>query len=142
MAELKNIPTEILVVAAAVTNERGELLLQKRGPNGRHAGLWEFPGGKVEIGETPENALVRELEEELGVRIDSRYLEKFGSASEAAAGGYPAIVMILYKTGILPGEPVARQQQEWGWFDRDRARQLPMPAVDLELLAELAGHAS
>lgn len=138
MAELKNIPTEIFVVAAVVTNESGELLLQKRGPGGRHAGLWEFPGGKVESGETPENALVRELEEELDLRIDSGILELVGTASEAADEEHPAIVMNLYRAGVLRERPVARQQQEWGWFSHDRAARLPMPTVDLELLALMA----
>ena len=67
-AELQDFPTAIRVVAAAITLEDGRILLQKRAPGTRHAGLWEFPGGKIEAGETPENALIREIEEELGLR--------------------------------------------------------------------------
>lgn len=62
----------LLVVAAALIDADGRVLLQKRPPGGSMADLWEFPGGKVETGETPEAALIRELEEELGIRTHAR----------------------------------------------------------------------
>ena len=137
MAELKNIPTEISVVAAALTTGEGRFLLQRRGPGGRHGGLWEFPGGKVEEGENPQDALIRELEEELGVQADPDSLVLSGSAREEGTGAFPAIVMSLYRVGAWSGEPVGRQGQEWGWFGLDQATLLPMPAVAVSLLDRL-----
>jgi len=134
---LKEIPTEIHVVAAAITNGSGAFLLQRRGPAGRHAGLWEFPGGKVEAHETPEIALVREIEEELGMLLESTGLAWAGVAREAGEGEFPAIVMTLYRIGNWTGEPEGRQAQEWGWFDLAEAARLAMPAMDIALLAQL-----
>ena len=135
--ELKNIPTAIGVVAAAITLEDERILLQRRAPGTRHAGLWEFPGGKVEAGETPENALIREIEEELALVIDSRRLALLGSAREAASGEFPAIVMSLYKVGSWSGAPVGRHGQEWGWFDAQEAHALPKPPLDVALFETL-----
>ena len=132
-AELQDFPTAIRVVAAAITLEDGRILLQKRAPGTRHAGLWEFPGGKIEAGETPENALIREIEEELGLSLDSRRLAFAGSAEEGAAGDFPPIVMTLYKVAEWSGEPRARHGQEWGWFAAKEARLLPKPPIDVAL---------
>ena len=134
---LKNFPTEISVVAAAITFQDGRILMQKRGPAGRHAGLWEFPGGKVEAGESPENALIREIEEELGLRLDAARLSPVGTAEEPAEGEFPAIVMTLYKAGAWCGEPAALQGQEWSWFSPAQAARLAMPAMDVALLERL-----
>jgi 8-oxo-dGTP diphosphatase len=116
---LKKNPTEIHVVAAGLTTEGGKFLLQRRGPGGRHGGLWEFPGGKVEPDENPENALIRELEEELGVAIAPSAMGFFGTAREESSGEYPAIVMSLYTASVFEGDPEGRQGQEWGWFGLD-----------------------
>jgi len=137
LPELKDFPTEIHVVAAALTTVDGRFLLQRRGPGGRHGGLWEFPGGKVDDGETPENALIREIEEELGLSLDPDSLLLAGSAREESAGNFPAIVMSLYIIGAWSGDPVGRQGQKWGWFGPDEAALLPMPPVDVELLDRL-----
>ena len=67
----------LLVVAAALINERGEFLLAQRPPDKRLAGKWEFPGGKVEAGESPEMALTREIREELGITIESQHMQPF-----------------------------------------------------------------
>jgi 8-oxo-dGTP diphosphatase len=134
---LKNIPTEIVVVAAAITLQDGRILMQKRGPGRRHAGLWEFPGGKVEAGESPENALIREIEEELGLRLDPAALSRAGMAEEPAEGDFPAIVMTLYRAAAWCGEPAALQGQQWGWFSLAQAARLAMPAMDVALLERL-----
>ena len=126
------------MVAGALTTETGLVLLQKRAPGGRHGGLWEFPGGKVESGENPEKALIRELEEELGVTPDPSATVLVGSAREETDGSFPAIVMSLYTVRAWRGDPVAPQGQEWGWFTPGEAGSLAMPAVDVALLGRLA----
>ena len=136
-ADLKEIPTEIPVVAAAITIEDQRILLQRRGSGGRHAGLWEFPGGKVEADETPENALIREIEEELGLVLDWRRIVSAGTAREAGEGDFPAIVMTLYKVGNWSGRLEARQGQEWGWFSFQEAERLPKPPLDVALFDRL-----
>jgi 8-oxo-dGTP diphosphatase len=137
LSGLKKIPTEIHVVAAGLTSANGRFLLQKRGPGGRHGGLWEFPGGKVESGEIPEKALIREIDEELGVTVDAASLAFFGTAREESEGEFPAIVMSLYTAGVFAGDPRGRQGQEWGWFTLDEAARLPLPPVDVELVSRL-----
>ena len=134
---MERIPTRIAVVAAAIMDESGRFLLQKRAPLGRHAGLWEFPGGKVEAGENPENALIREIVEELALQIDVAGLVRAGTASEEGTDEFPAIVMNLYTATTWRGEPKASGGQEWGWFTLEGAGQLRMPEMDLQLLAEL-----
>jgi 8-oxo-dGTP diphosphatase len=134
---LKNIPTAIRVVAAAITLENGRILLQKRAVGTRHAGMWEFPGGKVENGETLENALIREIAEELGLILDPARLAAIGTASEDSDGAHPAIVMTLYKVAGWRGEPAALHGQEWGWFTLAEAAGLAMPAMDVALLEGL-----
>ena len=84
------------VVAAAIRDDAGRVLLQQCLPHKRHAGLWEFPGGKVENGETPRFALRREIAEELGLVLEESAHEFVGSAEEAAIEGRPALVLNLY----------------------------------------------
>lgn len=136
--ELKNIPTAIDVVAAALTSETGLILMQRRQPGGRHGGLWEFPGGKIEPGESHENALIREIEEELDVVLDANQIEKVGTSREEGEGTFPAIVMTLYRAGHWTGRVEALQRQKWGWFSVSEAAKLPMPPVDADLLKALA----
>lgn len=128
-------PTMLLVVAAALTNEAGEILLQKR-PEGRSmAGLWEFPGGKVEAGETPESALIREIKEELGIDLIVEDLAPFAFASEPLGDRH--LLLMLYRCSHWVGEPKPLESPELRWVlpaDMDR---LPMPPADVPLVRAL-----
>jgi 8-oxo-dGTP diphosphatase len=125
-------PTILTVVAAALVNDRHEYLLQKR-PEGRSmAGLWEFPGGKIEAGEGPEEALVRELSEELGIDVDSHNLTPACFAS--APIGNQKLLLLLYICSNWAGVPTAIESPEIGWFTVNAMRDLAMPPADLPLL--------
>jgi 8-oxo-dGTP diphosphatase len=131
-------PTMLFVVAAALTNENDEILLQKR-PAGRNmAGLWEFPGGKVENGETPESALVRELEEELGIVVDAKNLHPLTFASEALADKH--LVLLLYNCRLWVGEPKPLDSPEIAWVSISDMRKLHMPPADAPFIDALASH--
>ena len=136
---LERKPTFAPVVAAAIRDRLGRLLLQQGLPHKRHAGLWEFPGGKVENGETPRFALCREVAEELAIELAEDALVPAGFAEEAGAGGRPALVLFLYTCLRWRGEPEAREGQRWGWFTLEEAALLPMPAMDRALLEALPG---
>ena len=130
-------PTFVPVVAAAIRDRAGRLLLQQGLPHKRHAGLWEFPGGKVETRETPRFALCREVSEELGIELDADALLPAGFAEEAGSGDHPAVVLFLYTCVRWRGEPAALDGQAWGWFTDEEALALPMPAMDRALLGGL-----
>lgn len=134
---LEKKPTFIPVVAAAIRDCLGRFLLQQCPPHKRHAGLWEFPGGKIETGETPRVALCREVAEELGIELAEDALMPAGFAEEAGAEGRPPLVLFLYTSSRWRGDPHAREGQEWGWFTSDEAVLLPMPAMDRALLVRL-----
>lgn len=127
-------PTFITVVAAGIRDAEGRFLLQQALPGKAHGGLWEFPGGKVEPGETPRRALVREINEELGLALDAHGLEPAGFADEAGSGSRPAIVLIFYICTGWSGDPEARDLQQWGWFDAKSAAELPLAPMDRLLL--------
>jgi 8-oxo-dGTP diphosphatase len=131
---LKNNPTALLVVAGALSGADGRLLLHRRPAGKRHAGLWEFPGGKVEAGEIPRVALIRELAEELGVALDPDSIEPLAFADSPAEKDFPAIVIVLYKAGRWTGEPAALEGGEVGWFTAGEARALAKPPLDVVLL--------
>ncbi len=125
-------PTMLFVVAAALTTQNGSILLQRR-PEGRAmAGLWEFPGGKVESGETPKSALVRELFEEIGVTIAADDLIPITFASESLDGnpGGRQLLLLLFSCQIWAGDPIALDGQELRWVDLHEMRSLPMPPAD------------
>ena len=122
----------VLVVACALVDADGRVLVAQR-PEGKVlAGLWEFPGGKLMAGETPEAALVRELEEELGVVTEPPCLAPLTFASHA----YPAfhLLMPLYVCRVWQGEPQPREAQALRWVRPRTLRDLPMPAADLPLI--------
>ncbi len=131
---VKKIPTSLPVVAAAITDGEGRLLLHRRPVGKAHAGLWEFPGGKVETNETPRCALVREIAEELGLTLQERDLSPAGIAQCEARGEDTDIVILLYTTSRWTGEPQALEGNEWGWFTAIQARALDKPPLDIQLL--------
>ena len=132
----------MLVVAVALAGPDGRILMQQRHFSAVHGGLWEFPGGKVESGETPENAAVRELEEELAVRIDPAALEPVSFASGLTAQG-PAprrpLVILLYACGSWDGLPRAREAEAIAWHPPTTICDLRMPPLDYPLADALCG---
>src|SRR6478735_10453852 len=113
---VENSPTFITVVAAAIRDPEGRLLLQQCPAHKRHAGLWEFPGGKVESKEIPRLALCREVLEELGLTLDPHALAPAGFAEEPPLEDGPGLVLLLYTCGAWRGLPAALEGQNWGWF--------------------------
>ena len=132
---MKEIPTWILVVAVALFDHRERLLLQQRLPGKRHEGMWEFPGGKVEDGETPGAALVREIAEELDLALDEKQLKPCLFAEES---GDPAIVLNLYTSRQPVSGPRGLDGQAWGWFSLEEAAELQLAPMDRKLLSQLA----
>jgi len=125
----------VLVVAAALVDAQGRVLVAQR-PAGRSlAGLWEFPGGKVEPGEGLEEALVRELQEELDVEARTSALEPFAFASH----GYPdfALLMPLYLLREWSGEPRPLEASALAWARPSQLSAYPMPPADVPLVARL-----
>ena len=125
----------LLVAACALIDADGRVLLAKRPPGRPLAGLWEFPGGKVEPGETPEAALIRELEEELGIKVASKCLAPFTFASHAYEAFH--LLMPLYVCRTWEGEVTARQGQELVWVRAKRLADYAMPPADEPLKAML-----
>lgn len=123
------------VVAAALVDSDGRVLLQQRPPGKPMAGLWEFPGGKIEPGETPEAALVRELHEELGIETWSSCLAPAAFASEAL--GERHLLLLLYVCRKWSGMPVARHATELKWVRPAQMYALEMPPADLPLIGLL-----
>lgn len=135
--QLQKNPTWLPVVAVLLRRPDGRFLMQKRPVKKHHGGMWEFPGGKVEKGETPAFALVREIEEELGLKLDASQLQPACFAESAAEGGHPPIVILLYTAKAWRGDPIAREGGELAWFDKEEAAKLPKPPLDIALLASL-----
>lgn len=128
-------PTMLLVVAAALTNQAGEILLQKR-PEGRPmAGLWEFPGGKVESDESPQSALVRELKEELDIDVLIENLVPLTFASEPL--GNQNLLLLLYRCAEWQGSPQPLDSPELRWLHPAEMDALPMPPADVPLVRAL-----
>jgi 8-oxo-dGTP diphosphatase len=128
---LQKIPT-MLVVAAALADGDGRILLQQRPEGGSMAGLWEFPGGKVEPGELPEAALARELREELGLEVDPGALAPACFAS--APVGERHMVLLLYLCRTWSGEPRPLHASALQWARPDEMRGLAMPPADEPLI--------
>lgn len=131
---MKNIPT-LLVVAAALVDDAGRVLLQKRPVGRAMAGLWEFPGGKVESGELPEAALARELREELGVEAAAGALSPACFAS--APLGDRHLLLLLYICRSWDGDPQPLDAQDIAWVEVAEMAELPMPPADEPLVAML-----
>jgi 8-oxo-dGTP diphosphatase len=139
---MRNTPPSrlVLVVAAAMFDGAGRVLIARRPAGKSLAGLWEFPGGKVEPGESPEAALARELEEELTVQIAPASLTPLTFASH----GYPDfhLLMPLYAVRTWAGEPSAREHDALEWVAPSDLARYPMPPADVPLVQFLAGMAS
>lgn len=125
----------MLVVAAAMIDGDGRVLVQQRPPGKPMAGLWEFPGGKVDCGETPEAALRRELAEELGITIDQSCLAPAVFASEPT--GERHLILLLYVLRKWPGAPVAHHASALQWLRPVELHRLDMPPADRPLIGLL-----
>jgi len=126
---------KLLVSAVALVDADGRVLMAKRPPGKALAGLWEFPGGKVHDDETPEAALVRELDEELGIDIAESCLAPLTFASHAYEHFH--LIMPLYVCRTWKGQVTAREGQELVWRMPNRLNTLPMPPADIPLVAML-----
>ena len=126
-----------VIVAAGVLMEGGRVLLSQRKAGGHLEGLWEFPGGKVEAGEQPEAALIRELREELGIEIEHRSLAPLTFASHA----YPEfhLLMPLYLCKQWEGTVAPREGQAIAWVRPDALDAYHMPPADEPLKIALRG---
>jgi 8-oxo-dGTP diphosphatase len=126
-----NETSPLVVVAAALTQPDGRVLMQQRPVGKAHAGLWEFPGGKVEPGEAPAAALARELAEELGIVVDAADAVPLAFAADVR------IVLLLYRVTRWTGEPRAIEGDALVWDVPERLAQLAMPPLDVPLVAAL-----
>lgn len=125
----------LLVVAVALMDADGRILLAKRPEGKKMAGLWEFPGGKVAEGETPERALIRELQEELGIDTRTSCLAPIGFASHAYDDFH--LLMPLYVCRVWDGTPEPKEGQELAWVRPARLGDYDMPPADIPLVAQL-----
>ncbi len=132
------VPTSLKIVwvsAVALIDVDGRVLLAQRPPGKKMAGLWEFPGGKIEEGETPEQALIRELKEELGIDVSTRSLLPITFASHAYDDF--RLIMPLYACRVWEGIPTPKEGQTLTWaYPRDFG-EYPMPPADIPLIPTL-----
>ena len=136
---METMPTFVPVVAAALIDASGRVLMQRRRLESGHGGLWEFPGGKIERGESPESALLREIEEELAITLDPDTLEPLAFSSDPALPPAPRAphVILLYTCRRWRGEPQARAGEAIAWFEPAAISALDMPPLDYPLARQL-----
>jgi 8-oxo-dGTP diphosphatase len=134
-AEIRHLRKQVLVVAAALIDADGRVLLAQRPAGKSMAGQWEFPGGKIEASETPEQALIRELREELGIDVTESCLAPIAFASHDYDHFH--LVMPLYAIRQWRGRPSAKEGQTLAWASKDRLNSYPMPPADIPLVAQL-----
>ncbi|MCI5059525.1 MAG: 8-oxo-dGTP diphosphatase MutT [Alphaproteobacteria bacterium] len=125
----------ILVAAVVLVNPQGEVLLATRPEGKSMAGLWEFPGGKVKEGETPEFALCRELEEELGIETRECCFAPLGFASHSYDDFH--LMMPLYVCRMWKGEPTPQEGQELTWVQPSKLASYDMPEADIPLIYQI-----
>ena len=123
--------TILTVVAAVLRDADARVLVQRRPAHKEHGGLWEFPGGKVEPGEAPGQALVREILEELTLEIEPGAVAPLSFATRNIEGG--TLVLLLYDCHRWAGTPIAHDADEIAWIDASELKSLAMPPADREL---------
>jgi len=125
----------VVVVACALVDVDGRVLIAQRPAGKAMAGLWEFPGGKIEVGERPEDTLIRELKEELDIVVEGPCLAPLTFASH----GYEEfhLLMPLYVCRRWDGVVTAAEGQRLAWVRPNRLREYPMPPADEPLIAHL-----
>jgi 8-oxo-dGTP diphosphatase len=125
----------VLVAACALIDPDGRVLIAQRPPGKPMAGLWEFPGGKVETGERPEHCLIRELREELGIAVKEECLAPLTFASHTYPDFY--LLMPLYVCRRWDGFVEAKEAQQLKWVRPLELRNFPMPPADEPLISHL-----
>ena len=125
----------VLVAACALVDPDGRVLIAQRPAGKPMAGLWEFPGGKIEAGELPEQTLIRELHEELGIVVHVACLAPLTFASHAYRDFH--LLMPLYVCRRWEGNLRAREAQQIAWVRPNRLREYPMPPADEPLISHL-----
>ncbi|WP_050180367.1 8-oxo-dGTP diphosphatase MutT [Domibacillus robiginosus] len=123
----------VRVVGAVIENEKNEILCALRSPEMTLPNLWEFPGGKIEAGETPEESLKREVQEELACEIE------VGEKIEEVTHEYEAVIvnLLTYRSRILNGLPKAEEHAELRWVSRDRLNDLEWAPADIPTITQL-----
>jgi 8-oxo-dGTP diphosphatase len=124
-----------LVVACALVDADKRVLIAQRPPGKALAGLWEFPGGKLERGERPEQTLIRELHEEIGITVKADCLAPLTFASHAYDDFH--LLMPLYICRRWDGDVIAREGQQLAWVRANKLRDYPMPPADIPLIPHL-----
>ena len=122
----------VTVVAVGLIRDDGTILLTQRPEGKAMAGLWEFPGGKLEEGETPEHALVRELREELGISVNPPALQPLTFASHTYDSFH--LLMPIYTCKEWSGKISPQENQAMAWVMPDQLSDYPMPEADLPLV--------
>ena len=125
----------VLVAACALVDADGRVLIAQRPEGKAMAGLWEFPGGKIEVGERPEQTLIRELKEELGIDVSEACLAPLTFASHR----YPDfhLLMPLYVCRRWEGVATPQEGQKLAWVRPNRLKEYPMPPADIPLISHL-----
>jgi len=130
------------VVAAALVDAQGRVLMQQRPAGREHAGLWEFPGGKLEPGEGPIAALVRELHEELAIGVAPGALLPLGFAASEAQAGVRPVILLLYGCRTWRGVVISQEGALCRWHDPATLGLLAMPPLDVPLISLASGFAT
>jgi 8-oxo-dGTP diphosphatase len=125
----------VLVAACALVDPDARVLIAQRPTGKPMAGLWEFPGGKIEVGERPEQTLIRELKEELGIVVNVACLAPLTFASHAYDDFH--LLMPLYICRRWEGMAIAREGQQLAWVRANKLRDYPMPPADIPLIPHL-----
>jgi 8-oxo-dGTP diphosphatase len=125
----------VLVAACALIDADGRVLIAERPAGKPMAGLWEFPGGKVDAGERPEDALIRELQEELGIMVNESCLAPLTFASHTYTEFH--LLMPLYVCRRWQGTVSPREGQKLAWVRPNRLKDYPMPPADVPLISHL-----